>query len=156
MGKVRLGVARMEVVLGVDRWGEHDVTPVLGVREITMAKVRVDGVAEVRAAVGRVADALAGGARGGLAEAADALADDVRARVAVDTGNLASGVEVLTGPDGLTADVGWDDPDEDYAQYPEAGTSRQPAQPALGPAAQDARRRLPAAVTRHVRRRLGR
>ncbi|HET8684978.1 MAG TPA: HK97-gp10 family putative phage morphogenesis protein [Micromonosporaceae bacterium] len=116
---------------------------------------RVSGGAGLRNALGQLVTTVESECREVVRESAEALVAGTRRRVAVDTGRLYRDVDAHYAPDGLSAEVGWFDPDDYYAEFVEHGTSSQPAQPALGPAADEERRELPNRVARHLRRRLG-
>lgn len=85
-------------------------------------------------------------------ESAEAVKADTARDVAKDSGNLQEKVDTKYEDDGLTATVGWHDPEDYYARYLEAGTRRAAAQPALGPALEAERHRYRARLTEEVRR----
>lgn len=79
-----------------------------------------------------------------IKESADAIADDTKQRVHVDTGNLRHSVSVRVDMGPVTkAEIGWRDRDDRYALWQEFGTRAMPARPALGPAANAEKRKLP-------------
>lgn len=119
-----------------------------------MAKVKVTGRAGVQDALDRVVATVDAESREVVRESAQAIIDGTRQRVAYDKGNLYRDVDADYAADGLSADVGWSDPDDYYVDFVEHGTSSQPAQPALGPAAEEEKRELPRRVARRVGRRL--
>jgi HK97 gp10 family phage protein len=114
--------------------------------------VRVEGLDGLELALSRVVDRVAEGAAAAVEEGARAVAADVRLRVGVDTGRERAAVEVRTSRSG--AQVGVFDPGIAYEQFPEFGTSKQPARPAFAPAAEAERVVLPDRVEQHVARRL--
>jgi len=115
-----------------------------------VADVKISGRAGLQDALDRVVSTVDAEVAGVVRESADALIDGTRERVAHDTGNLHDSLDAVYAPDGLSADVGWFDPGDFYADFVEHGTSSQPAQPALTPAAEQERRMLPKRVEKHV------
>lgn len=77
-----------------------------------------------------------------LQQSAGAIVDDVRGNVRKDSRTLHDGVGARFQNNRLRAEVGWWLPEHSYAQYPELGTRRRPAQPSLLPAAEAERHRL--------------
>lgn len=114
----------------------------------------VIGGARLRADLAAMADDVEAECVEIVHESAEAIVAGTRARVAFDTGALYDGIEARYSPDGLSAEVGWFDDALFYAPFVESGTSAQPAQPALGPAAEEERARLPERVARRIKTRL--
>lgn len=83
-------------------------------------------------------------------ESAEAMREGIRRRVPVDSGALYEGVEIHYGDGGLSAEVGFDDPELYYADFVENGTSAQPAQPFMRPTAAEEEQELPGRVARAV------
>lgn len=83
---------------------------------------------------------------------AEAVREDTRAAVRVNTGRLRDTVAIEYEDEGLTARVGWHDPQSYYAAFHEHGTRRMPAKPALGPALEAERPKLRDRVSGEVRR----
>lgn len=117
-----------------------------------MGSVTVTGRAGVQASLDRVVTRVEAGLRDVVQESSEAVRDDIRQGVPFDQGGLYDGVEIHYAPDGLSADIGFDDPDLYYADFVENGTSAQPAQPFMRPAAVNEERELPQRVTRAVQR----
>lgn len=97
-----------------------------------MAKVK--GLPELRAAIQHVADQMAAGGTEAVGEGAASMLADMRSRVPRRTGHEAAGLGIQTRHGGRLAQVGVLDPGVEYEEYPEFGTSEQPAQPAIQPA----------------------
>jgi len=116
--------------------------------------VEIQGGARLRARLEDMDDAIVQALKKAVKEAAEAVQSDTRRDVAKDTGNLARKVDIKLTDDGLTANVGWHDPEDFYAHFLEAGTRRAPAQPALGPALEAERARYRGRLTEAVRRAL--
>lgn len=115
-----------------------------------MAKVTVTGREGVQDALERHLATVEAELEPVVAESAQALAEGIRQRLPYDTGALYHGVEIHYAPDGLSAEIGFFDPDLYYIDFVENGTSTQPAQPALRPAAAEEERELPGRVAHAV------
>ncbi len=70
-----------------------------------------------------------------VADTADMLVDLIGPNIPMESGELAYGLQIQYGDGGLSAEVGIFDPELDYAEYPEYGTSSQLAQPFMRPGA---------------------
>lgn len=114
--------------------------------------VRVTGLERLRGRVEDLPDDIRRALQRAIQESAEAVREDTRRNVRVNTGRLRDGVGIRYDEDGLVADVGWHAGEYYYARFHEHGTRRFPAQPALGPAIEAERRRLPRRITDEVRR----
>lgn len=116
--------------------------------------VQVRGTEALRRRLEALPDDIKAGLRRAVRESAEAVRDGTAQGVRVDTGNLRESVDARYADDGLRAEVGWVGRDDDYAHHHEFGTSAIPAQPALGPAAEQERARIVQRVRNEVRRSL--
>lgn len=116
--------------------------------------VEIQGASRLRARLEDLDDRIVQALKKAVHEAAESVQSDTRRDVAKDTGNLARKVDIKLTDDGLTANVGWHDPEDFYAHFLETGTRRAPAQPALGPALEAERARYRGRLTEEVRRAL--
>ncbi|MFJ9885934.1 HK97-gp10 family putative phage morphogenesis protein [Streptomyces sp. NPDC091287] len=116
--------------------------------------VEIQGAARLRGRLEELDDAIVQALKKAVKEAAEAVKADTQRDVAKDSGNLQEKVDIKYDDDGLTARVGWHDPEDFYAHFLEAGTRRAPAQPALGPALEAERGRYQGRLTEEVRRAL--
>lgn len=118
-----------------------------------MTSSRVEGLDDLEAAIRDAVERMAAGAAAAVNEGARSVQADIRVGVGVDTGHERAAIEIRDdGPTG--AEVGVFDEGVDYEQYGEFGTSRQPARPVFGPAADAERLRLSRRVADHIRRAL--
>ena len=69
--------------------------------------------------------------------------DSAKDNAPVDSGKMRDGIGMEVDDDGLNGTVGQFDPDVYYSEFVEFGTSKQPAQPFMAPAAEDARQKIP-------------
>ncbi|GFH38915.1 HK97-gp10 family putative phage morphogenesis protein [Streptomyces pacificus] len=89
-----------------------------------------------------------------LKESAAAVVDHTKAAVRKDTGNLQQSVRARFRNNGLRAEIGWWDRDDDYAVYHELGTRRFPPKPALGPALEVERNKIGGRIAAEIRKEL--
>jgi len=96
-------------------------------------------------------DRIREGAQEAVAESGEAVREQVERTVGVHSGRLKNDVRVREiGAHGLTADVGWFDQADYYAQFVEFGTEKITANPVLTRAAEEERGRFPARVRKHI------
>lgn len=120
------------------------------------ATVQVEGLPEAKRQIGRAAKVIHQAAREALMESALAIHEEARSRVPVDSGSLRRGIKVYPSKRGDVIEIGVKDPDLDYAQFVEFGTSSEPAQPFLTPALEAERRKLERRIAKHVERAIAR
>ncbi|WP_232789119.1 HK97-gp10 family putative phage morphogenesis protein [Streptomyces odonnellii] len=87
-----------------------------------------------------------------LQQSAEAIVADTQDKVRKASGNLHDSVRARYRNNELRAEVGWWDRDDLYASFHEFGTRKFPAQPALLPAAEAERTRLPGRIRDEVRK----
>lgn len=114
--------------------------------------VQIEGLDRLKRQLEALAPELEAAAKKAVKEAADAVKEQTRQNVRVDTGNLRDEVDIEYKDDGMTATVGWKNRKDWYATVQEHGTSRIPAQPALGPALEAERARFEERLRQEVRR----
>lgn len=113
---------------------------------------RVAGIAELRRELDRLSVQVQAGIKAASTDSAVEIRDNARSNAPIDTGDLRDAIKVRSIPIG--SEVGIFDPDVDYGDYLEFGTSRMPAQPFMTPAVVSERPRYPGRVTSEVRKRL--
>ncbi|WP_018503091.1 HK97-gp10 family putative phage morphogenesis protein [Parafrankia discariae] len=117
--------------------------------------VRIEGLKELRDAIGRIEGQVLRGIRRAVEQSVEAVQADAERRAPVRTGDLQQvGIGSQVDGDGLGGDVGFTG-DGFYGHFVEFGTSHSPAQPMLGPAAEAERAELPRRMTREISRELG-
>jgi len=117
--------------------------------------VTVDGLAELRRRLAEVPEEVADAAREAVDEGAEAIREEVERTVRVNTGRARNTIRVRhVGTTGLSADVGWFDPDLYYMRFNEFGTEKITADPVLTRAAEAERVRFPRRVGEEIRREL--
>ena len=94
------------------------------------------------------------GAEAAVTEAGEAVKDDMEARVPVDKGDLRKSLRSEVNKGNLVAEIGPRGRDVYYGYFQEFGTSTTPAQPFAGPAHEAERKRFPARMKKHVRRKI--
>ncbi|MFX4294102.1 HK97-gp10 family putative phage morphogenesis protein [Streptomyces bohaiensis] len=115
--------------------------------------VTLPDLERLRAQLGATAEQMETAGREALAEAAKEVQKETRDAVRKDKGALAREVRISSRAGGTRRRVGWfGSRGVDYARYQEFGTSSVPARPALVPAAERERSRLPQRVADAVRR----
>lgn len=118
-----------------------------------MAKVQIEGMAQLRRELRRLPADVAAEAMTGLREAGHDLREDWYTAAAADTGAGRAGIEVREDRSALSVEVGIFDPHLYYMVFPERGTSSQAAQPALEEAVERERRRVVGRISRRISRR---
>lgn len=116
-------------------------------------KVRVEGVKEAQQAIDEAGERIAAALQIVADAAAEAVLDDARRTVPVDRGNLRDAL-IKTGDAG-DYEVRVFTPEARYGHYVEFGTSKQPAQPFMGPAAERERKNMPKRVESAVKEATG-
>lgn len=107
----------------------------------------------LRKAFSEAGVAILKGLEDGVVDAAHALRDDAKRSAPVgETGKLRDGIGAHV--EGLDAEVAVFDPDAYYAPFVEHGTSKQPAQPFMLPAAERARKQFTKRLAAAVEKRL--
>ncbi|MFJ4987895.1 HK97-gp10 family putative phage morphogenesis protein [Streptomyces sp. NPDC088732] len=125
-----------------------------GGRSGTVVQVQVEGLDRLRARLEELAPELLAAAKPAVKEAAESVKTTVQQHVRVDSGNLRDSVDIRYQNDGLQAEIGWRDRDDDYAALHEHGTRRIPANPVLGPALDAERAPFPDRIRTEVRQAL--
>lgn len=115
-------------------------------------RVEIEGLDALRARLDELAPDIIAAAKKALKDSAEAVKDETRRNVRVDSGNLRDSVDIKFEDDGQAAEIGWRDQDDRYASLHEHGTRRIPAKPALGPALEGERTKLPDRIKTEVRR----
>lgn len=83
----------------------------------------------------------------------EAIRDDSKKDAPVgNTARLRDGINIMLDKDGLNGSVGMFDPDVDYAEYVEYGTSKQAQQPFMTPAVEAARKKIPQRLKENAKR----
>lgn len=114
--------------------------------------VQIEGLDRLRAQLEALVPELEAAAKRVVKESAEAVQAQARQNVRVDTGNLRDELAIDYQDSGLTAVVGWKARHDWYASIHEHGTSRIPAQPALGPALEAERARFEERLRQEIRR----
>lgn len=117
------------------------------------SRTQVFGMRDLRRALARLAGDLEDASEEAVAETAEQVKDDMQTFVPVDSGRLRDAITVEITAGGKGARVGPGD-EVEYSEFVEFGTSEMEAQPYATPAAEAARRTLPAQVAGSVRRRV--
>jgi HK97 gp10 family phage protein len=116
--------------------------------------VKILGTARLRGQLEDLSDEIVAALQKAVKEAAESVQSDTRRDVRKDSRNLHDKVDIKYEDSGLTAKVGWFDPEDYYARFHEVGTRRFEAQPALLPALEAERHRYQARLTDEVRKAL--
>ena len=117
--------------------------------------VSVIGLGNLRRELRELDDEIQRGALRAVEESARAVQSEGRDTIRVRTGRARDKLKVRVRASGLSADVGWSDPDVYYVKFLEWGTEKIEAIPVLTMAAENERRRFPDRVARHVRQEAG-
>lgn len=118
--------------------------------------VTIEGLDRLRLRLHDVPADVADGARRAVRDGAEAVRDQVERTIRVDTGRARREVKVRhVGTGGLSADVGWFNPDMYYVKFLEHGTSSIAADPVLQTATEAERVRFAGRVSADVREALG-
>lgn len=106
--------------------------------------IDVDGMRDLRQGLRKTKDGMLRVGKLTTRQTLEAIRDQSKKDVPVgETGRLRDGINIQIDKDELSGSVGMFDPDVDYAEFVEYGTSKQAQQPFMTPAVEDARRKLP-------------
>lgn len=111
--------------------------------------VEIEGLDRLDRAIGELAANMRAGAEDAVGEEAEAVAQDMRDDAPRDTGELIDSIQAEhDGLEGLAAATAG------HAEFVEHGTSKMPARPYAGPAAEASRSRFPDRVAERIRERI--
>ncbi len=116
--------------------------------------VEIQGLDLLRQRLDELPEEVLAALRKAVKDAALEVKNDTLRKVPIHSGNLLNSLDIRYEDGGLKAEVGWFDRKDYYANYVEFGTRSMPAQPSLGPASEEERRRYVTRITHEVRRAL--
>lgn len=114
------------------------------------ADVSLEGTDDALGAIAQIASAAVAAAEQAIGEEGEAVAQEMRDAAPRDTEELVASIQAEH--DGPTATAA---ATADHSEHVEFGTSKMPARPYAGPAAERARERLPQRVADAVERAVG-
>lgn len=114
---------------------------------------RIEGLDELTRDLARLSGRVGVAVRRAVRASAEAVVADARPNIPRRTGQLESELDVTYRHGGEDAEIGY--ADAYYGYFVEFGTLKDPAQPALTPAAERERPKFPSRVRDEIRREIG-